>query len=91
MHDADDDLREFEDAVSRAEDAGAEEKIIQLSCPICHEQDFEQIRLYGQHQLYWERYKASRLENMLTDFVGVSRVTSYRCLHCDYIMMFARD
>jgi hypothetical protein len=82
---SDDDVADFEDAI-----ADEKESVIQLKCPICGERDFETIQLYGQYIMYWQPGPPSLYDKVISTLVSPRRVSSYRCLHCDYILMFAR-
>jgi hypothetical protein len=70
-----------EDALS-AQEAAA----IQLTCPVCGGQRFEQIRLFGEKQLFWDTNTPTKLENRIAKFVGAQRVVCYRYRRCDYIV-----
>lgn len=68
-------------------------KTIQLTCPVCQKQNFEQILLRGgKNIMFWRKYTPTWLDKQLSRFVGERPrlVTSYRCRNCDYIMSFAR-
>ncbi|MEQ8673909.1 MAG: hypothetical protein RLP44_12940 [Aggregatilineales bacterium] len=61
------------------------DEIIQLICPICHEQNFEKVHLAGNSELGW----ASKGKTMW--YFRMQKVEAYRCLHCDYLLMFGRE
>jgi hypothetical protein len=61
-----------------------EDDIIQLKCPVCGEGNFEPIYVGGNSILRWE--KANEAFRWY-----INRIETYRCLHCDYILMFGRS
>jgi len=66
---------------------------IQLVCPICRSKNFEKINLLGD-RWYFVWRKARRpivLLGLFSNLAGARPVTSYRCLHCDYIISFAHQ
>ncbi|SRR5688572_25671772 len=87
---SDEDMAAAENAVSQAVEP--EREVIQLTCPVCHTQKFELIRIRpGRYQLFWKKpARAANVEARMQKWIGRRQVQAYRCRHCDYIMMFAR-
>jgi hypothetical protein len=61
-----------------------EDDIIQLKCPVCSESNFEPIYVAGKTILRWEK------QGKLAFRWNMNKIETYRCLHCDYILMFGR-
>ena len=67
----------------------SDEQHLSLTCPMCHSKDFEQIRLYGNRELFWKTFEPTERQSDLLETMGLQAVTAHRCLNCDYVAMFA--
>lgn len=85
-----DELDEFEKLINEDDVPSLTEMIeelndeyIQLVCPICQEKDFKFI--YIPNAMHWYQLP---IRNLLPKR---NRIQAYRCLHCDYVLIFARE
>jgi rubredoxin len=65
----------------------SKDETIQITCPLCGEKGFEKIYMMSKNSYRWHP------QQKLIDTPPFFRrfVERYRCLSCDYVMMFARD
>lgn len=76
---------EFERLISEDDD----DTEINLICPVCQGKNFEKTEIHGRDYLYWRKaLKPIRFAQALNKLMGAKPVTSYRCLHCDYLLLF---
>jgi hypothetical protein len=88
---SDEEMAAAENAESQA--VAEAREVIKLTCPVCHTQKFEVIRIRpGRYQLFWKKPgRTANIEAKMQRMIGRQRIQAYRCRHCDYIMMFARS
>jgi hypothetical protein len=61
--------------------------VIQITCPLCGEKGFEKIFIVSNNPFHWIRKVRFMPDTPLFN----QFMERYRCLSCDYVMMFARD
>jgi rubredoxin len=65
----------------------SKDETIQITCPLCGEKGFEKIYVVSNNASRWLRKFL-----LIPDTpVFLQYLERYRCLSCDYVMMFARD
>lgn len=61
-----------------------ESKVIRMACPICGGHEFDEIHLVDRRRLRWNRKYEMRIR------LFWSKTQAYRCVHCEYILLFGR-